>query len=73
MAKKIKKPKAKPPSPQDIERRKEVDASINRVYKKVAEAKRMGILQMKIAKKFKDGKMKKPPKPFKKNTKKMGK
>tara|TARA_R100000742_G_C4258224_1_gene76082 strand:+ start:442 stop:663 length:222 start_codon:yes stop_codon:yes gene_type:complete len=73
MVKKIKKPKPKPPSPEDIKRRKEVDDSINRVYKKVAEAKRIGILQNKIAKKFKDGKMKKPPKPFKKNTKKMGK
>ena len=73
MVKKIKKPKPKPPSPEDKKRRKEVDESINRVYKKVAEGKRIGILEMKIAKKFKDGKMKKPPKPFKKNTKKMGK
>ena len=61
MVKKIKKPKPKPPSPEDKKRRKEVDDSINRVYKKVAEGKRIGILEMKIAKKFKDGKMKKTP------------
>ena len=63
------KPKPKPLSP----RQQEMMDSINRIYKTVAADKRSGRIKNKIAKKFKECKIKKPPKPKAKKKKgKMG-